>query len=393
MRNEYIPTKLKFNALKCADEIVHSLQRTEDIKFSPSGSRVAVASYLENTISIFDVSITGSRNSKKVDLINAVMISSGDLKHPHGLDFIDEEKILVTNREGLVLFFEVPINASGRLELDPSGVIRSDCISTPGSIVVCRKEKNLYEALICNSFVDRVTRHQFHLDNGLTTDSSEILLKKWIALPDSVAVSRDNRWMAVSNHDTHHIFVYRYNKPLKPNFDPAGVLRSHYPHGLRFTPDNRFVLAASAGSPYVNVYETENADWRGVRAPVLSVRVLSNDDFFRGRGNLQEGGPKGIDINHLKGVLVTTCETQPLAFFDLATIQAACEKTLVRRVGRKLRFTPNSIAIRYELYRGRAMISTVAAIRWILWKVRPLSWFLNNVIRKWFNRRLIPKPY
>jgi hypothetical protein len=104
MRNEYIPTKLKFNALKCADEIVHSLQRTEDIKFSPSGSRVAVASYLENTISIFDVSITGSRNSKKVDLINAVMISSGDLKHPHGLDFIDEEKILVTNREGLVLF-------------------------------------------------------------------------------------------------------------------------------------------------------------------------------------------------------------------------------------------------------------------------------------------------
>ena len=176
-------------------------------------------------------------------------------------------------------------------------------------------------------------------------------MKKWIALPDSVAVSRDSRWIAVSSHDTHAIFVYRYDRPLDPNFDPAGVLRSHYPHGLRFTSDNRFVFAASAGSPYVNIYETENADWRGVRAPVLSVRVLSNDDFFRGRHNLQEGGPKGIDINHSKGLLVTTCETQPLGFFDLATIQDACEKNLVYCRGRKLRFTPNSMAIRYELYR------------------------------------------
>ena len=172
MRNEYVAGKLKFNASKCADEVVHSLQRTEDIKFSPSGNRLAVASYLSNTISIFDVSITGSKNSKQVDLINAAIISSSDLKHPHGLDFVDEEKILVTNREGLVHLFEVPINTSGQLELKPSGVMKSDYISTPGSIVVCKKEKNLYEALICNSFVDRVTRHQFHLEKGLSTDSS-----------------------------------------------------------------------------------------------------------------------------------------------------------------------------------------------------------------------------
>lgn len=392
MRNEYVAGKLRFNASKCADEVVHSLQRTEDIKFSPSGNRLAVASYLSNTISIFDVSITGSKNSKQVDLINAAIISSSDLKHPHGLDFVDEEKILVTNREGLVHLFEVPINISGQLELKPSGVMKSDYISTPGSIVVCKKEKNLYEALICNSFVDRVTRHQFHLEKGLSTDSSEILSKKWIALPDSVAVSRDSRWIAVSSHDTHAIFVYRYDRPLDPNFDPAGVLRSHYPHGLRFTSDNRFVFAASAGSPYVNIYETENADWRGVRAPVLSVRVLSNDDFFRGRHNLQEGGPKGIDINHSKGLLVTTCETQPLGFFDLATIQDACEKNLVYCRGRKLRFTPNSMAIRYELYRCRAMIRAVAGIRWILWKARPLSWALNKV-RNRLNVGLMPKPY
>ena len=101
MRNEYVATKVEFKAPRFVDEIVRSLERTEDVKFSPSGDRLAVASYLSNTISIFDVSITGSKNSKQIELVNAAMISSSDLKH-HGLDFLDEEKILVTNRGGLV---------------------------------------------------------------------------------------------------------------------------------------------------------------------------------------------------------------------------------------------------------------------------------------------------
>ena len=89
--------------------------------------------------------------------------------------------------------------------------------------------------LICNSFVDCVTRHLFDLGKGLSTDNSEIVLKKWMALPDSIAVSDDNGLIAVSNHDTHAIYIYRNDQSLSPNCDPAGVLRSHYPHGLRFT--------------------------------------------------------------------------------------------------------------------------------------------------------------
>ena len=386
MDNEYVASKLKFKASKYVGEIVRSLGQTEDVKFSPSGSRLAVANYGSDTITIFDISITGSQNSKQIDLINAAVISSSDLKRPHGLDFIDDEKIIVTNREGQVHIFEMPVNTSGRHELKPFGTIQSDLIFTPGSIAVCRKEQNIYEALICNNYADRVTRHLFDLEGGVSTHNSEVLLKKWIAFPDSIAVSRDNRWIAISNHRLHAIFIYKNDRSLNPNCDPAGVLRSHYPHGLRFTTDNRFILAASAGSPYVTVYKAEDSDWRGLRVPVLSVRVLSNDEFFHGRYNRQEGGPKGVDVNYKMGVLVTGCEMEPLAFFDWATIQDACiEKNLVYRSGKKLRYAPNSVATLSELYRYRA----VAAIRWILWKVSPLSWALNKLR----SMSRVPKPY
>ena len=100
MRNEYVATKVEFKAPRFVDEIVRSLERTEDVKFSPSGDRLAVASYLSNTISIFDVSITGSKNSKQIELVNAAMISSSDLKHPMGLIFSMKKKFWLQIVEG-----------------------------------------------------------------------------------------------------------------------------------------------------------------------------------------------------------------------------------------------------------------------------------------------------
>jgi hypothetical protein len=58
----------------------------------------------------------------------------------------------------------------------------------------------------------------------------------------------------------------------------------------------------------------------GERDPVSSFRVLGEVTFRRGRYNPQEGGPKGIDIDCGMNVLATTCEAQPLAFFDLKEV-------------------------------------------------------------------------
>ena len=40
-----------------------------------------------------------------------------------------------------------------------------------------------------------------------------------------------------------------------------------------------FILVADAGSPYVHIYEKDVSEWRGVRSPIYSSRVLSDEIF------------------------------------------------------------------------------------------------------------------
>ena len=116
------------------------------------------------------------------------------------------------------------------------------------------------------------------------------------------------------------MLLYKNNGSLKDSGSPVGILRRvEYPHGLRFTSDSRFILVADGGSPYLNIYGTNDSDWQGVRDPLLSLRLLSTEDFLRARNNPEEGGPKGIDINKTNSILVMACESH-LAFFDWVPI-------------------------------------------------------------------------
>src|SRR5450755_2503785 len=92
--------RIEYAAPQHVRDVISSLGHTEDVRFSPNNRRVAVAGLLENKIAIFEISITTSGNSKNIALTSAHEISSSYLKLPHGLDFIDDEKILVANRGG-----------------------------------------------------------------------------------------------------------------------------------------------------------------------------------------------------------------------------------------------------------------------------------------------------
>lgn len=124
-------------------------------------------------------------------------------------------------------------------------------------------ERGPSEALICNNYVHEAR-----------SIKNEILLGKWLDIPDSICVSKDRQWIAVSNHNSHAIFLYENNLTLDASCRPDGILRSYYPHGVRFTSDGQFIFGASAGFPFVNVYEAGTAGWRGVRSPLVSFRVL-----------------------------------------------------------------------------------------------------------------------
>jgi hypothetical protein len=315
--------QLEYTAPENVCDAIAGLGRTEAVKFSPNNRRLAVASFLRNRIAIFELCIAAS--PRKISISEVAEISSTYLRRPHGIDFIDDETIIVANRRGDAIIFELP-SGGGNYELVPIEVIRSgEILNSPGAVSIARNGQDFCEALICSNYGNKITRHLIHSREGCSVDSSEILLKKWLKFPDGVSVS--GPWIAISNYLGHSVFLYENTGSLNEYSEPDGILRcAHHPHGLQFTSDGRFILVADAGTPYVHIYMQEGSGWRGTRSPFKSVRVL-NDADFRGA----HFGPKGIDIDNSMSTFVATCEAQPLAFFDLAEILEWI--SLMQRIG------------------------------------------------------------
>jgi hypothetical protein len=265
-------------------------------------------------------------------------------------------------------------------------------------VALIRNEGGVREALISNTHAHTITKHLLNSNDS----NGEVLLKRWINIPDGICVSNDMQWIAVSNHNVNTVLIYDNKPTLNETSSPDGVLlRANYPHGLRFTSDGRFMLVANAGSPYVNIYEKGDSEWRGVRNPILCFKVLDDEDFLRGRTNRQEGGVKGIDIDNAMNILVATCGNQPLAFFDLRAILASAfsESTIERKrtsassrarvnslVPRDWRRNQNVLEVKRELYRGRITAAITDFLRWLLIRARTIS--------KWelAVHRYIPRP-
>jgi hypothetical protein len=194
-------------------------------------------------------------------------------------------------------------------------------LKAPGSVTASRIGLDLYEVLICNNSSHTVTRHILDAREKFRAIRNEILLQKGLAIPDGIAVNSDMSWIAVSNHNTHSVLMFRNDSTLDPSSEPAGILSNlSYPHGVCFAPNNNFVLVADAAAPYVHLYAKTRGDWKGKRDPIASIRTMDDEIFLRERINPEEGGPKGLDIANNMTVFVTTCQHQPLAFFDLKKI-------------------------------------------------------------------------
>jgi hypothetical protein len=104
--------RVDYEATEDVREAVATLQRTEDLKFSPDNRRLAIAGYAANKIVIFDIRIAASPNGPNIALTGFTEISSPHLNHPHGLDFFDDETIIVANRYGNAPIFRLPSDAS-----------------------------------------------------------------------------------------------------------------------------------------------------------------------------------------------------------------------------------------------------------------------------------------
>jgi DNA-binding beta-propeller fold protein YncE len=249
-------------------------------------------------------------------------LTSEGIGRVHGIDFIDDRTLVVANRDGVVTLLEVPEGppAGRSLQVAVIAEVRGfegAKVDSPGSVAVGRTPDGLAELVICNNYVNHVTRHVLDPREGFREASSAVAYRRGLEIPDGVAVSNDGGWTAISSHYTHDVKIFAAGQPNGDIPAPVGALRKvNYPHGLRFTPDDEHVLVADAGSPFVNVY-ARGQGWSGSRKPGRSVVVLDEATFMRGRKNPEEGGPKGLDIDRTGNLLAVTCEQQALAFFSL----------------------------------------------------------------------------
>jgi WD40 repeat protein len=100
--------QISYQATETVERVIADLGRTEDVKFSPNNKRLAVAAFANNSIALFDIRLVTSSTGPHIKLPCATEICSSALQHPHGLDFIDDEHIIVANRDGDVSIFQLP---------------------------------------------------------------------------------------------------------------------------------------------------------------------------------------------------------------------------------------------------------------------------------------------
>jgi len=346
---------------------IQELGRTEDVKFSPDSRRLAVLGYYRDKIVVFDVEIDASRSRTKVHLTGSQEITSSSLRRPHGLSFVDDETLVVANLNGEVPILKLPPAGSpgGKWELSAVHSLGDDGASllrVPSSVAVMPLDDQHCDVLICNNKTHSVTRHTLEHGGEFVTKGSEVLLRRGLNIPDGVAINCDRSWIAVSNHADHNVYLYRNVSGLNPDSKPDGILQNvNFPHGVRFTPDDNFVLVADAGSPFVNVYAKNGGSWKGSRNPISSFRVMDEDAYLRGRTNPQEGGPKGLDVDCDMNVMVTTSVEQRLAFFDLPAMLKQRSVPLewrkrslnwrLERMQEKVQPVRNNLALRTRLRR------------------------------------------
>src|SRR4051812_24967567 len=104
--------RITITATEEIDIVLRTLGRTEDAKFSPDNRRLVVVGFLQNILFLFDVEYDFSSAGKKVNLSGLQQITSPCLKKPHSVFFIDDETLVVANRNAGVSILKLPPRGS-----------------------------------------------------------------------------------------------------------------------------------------------------------------------------------------------------------------------------------------------------------------------------------------
>jgi hypothetical protein len=112
------------------------LGRSEDVRFSPSGRRLAFACYERAQIAGADIRIARSATGPDIAVTRLDLLSGKGLREPHGVDFADEDTLVVGNRSGGIGVFRLQDASAEPTLVRLRGGVKSPLLESPGSVAV-----------------------------------------------------------------------------------------------------------------------------------------------------------------------------------------------------------------------------------------------------------------
>ena len=209
-----------------------------------------------------------------VALTGLSVVSSPLLREPHGLDWWDDDRLVVANRAGGVIVLRLA--GSEPRSLRRRGVAGRDrCAGlSPRAIGA-----NRHEVLVCDDWRSQVARYELDA-RGTLTDGRPIL-GRWLDLPDGIASSSDGRWLAVSNHNTHSVLVFDRDR-AQDDGDPAAILRGVTTRmGSASRPTTAGCSSRTPARLACTCSRPSNG-WTGAAYPVATIDVMDEPTFLRG---------------------------------------------------------------------------------------------------------------
>jgi hypothetical protein len=169
-RTVEVMPELSVSMSDLVDKAVTGMGRTEDVVVSPDGRRLAVATINNDEIVILDFAVEfrpDDPTPRGVALTSAATIGCHSMARPHGVAWLDDDTLLVGNRQSEVLVLDISgvgalvdgqqhFAAEARVLL---GGERRIQIDSPGSVVVRATDEELADIVVCNNYTHQVTRH------------------------------------------------------------------------------------------------------------------------------------------------------------------------------------------------------------------------------------------
>ncbi|WP_234570552.1 hypothetical protein [Rhodohalobacter sp. 614A] len=320
--------KLEYRASDEIRNVINQIGRTEDIKFSPGARSFIIAEFLANTLHLFTFEIDRTISPSGISIMGYSKITSPDIKNPHGVCFLNEEWIVVSNRSAGVSIFKLPepdgeINnyeLSAEKVISGKGLFTSK-VSTPGSVHSHQISENKFRIFVCNNHRHTITSHVINLENGVKVKNEGILIENSLRFPDGITVSLDGKWIAISNHDYGQVAIYENSGELNKKTSPAVALDGPVcPHGIRFSPDAKKLYVADAATQYVYFFESEDGNWSRVKNSPKALKLVDDDQFYYGKTGVKEGGVKGIDIDRSNAFLILTHRMEVVGLYDVQAL-------------------------------------------------------------------------